>query len=70
MNTIKKTSKKATTRPRPRADMMDGESAVLAKITAMPEPYRAMGQRLPDNSVSRSIVRYLWLFRANRQSYP
>ena len=27
-------------------DKMDGESAVLEKIAAMPEPYRAMGERL------------------------
>src|SRR5512136_220806 len=30
----------------PRADKADGESAVLAAIAAMPEPYRAMGERL------------------------
>src|SRR5213596_563580 len=30
----------------PRADKADGESAVLAKIAAMPEPDRAMGERL------------------------
>ena len=30
----------------PRADKADGESAVLAKITEMPEPDRAMGERL------------------------
>ena len=29
-----------------RADKADGESAVLAAIAAMPEPYRAMGERL------------------------
>ena len=29
-----------------RADKADGESAVLAKIAAMPGPYRAMGERL------------------------
>jgi hypothetical protein len=29
-----------------RADKADGESAVLAKIAAMPEPDRAMGKRL------------------------
>jgi len=46
MNTIKKTPKKATTPPNPRTDIADGENAVLAKITAMPEPYRAIGQRL------------------------
>jgi uncharacterized protein YdhG (YjbR/CyaY superfamily) len=36
---------KAATR-RPRADKVDGESAVLAKIAEMPEPDRAMGKRL------------------------
>jgi uncharacterized protein YdhG (YjbR/CyaY superfamily) len=30
----------------PRTDEADGESAVLATIAAMPEPYRAMGERL------------------------
>jgi hypothetical protein len=30
----------------PRADKADGENAVLAAIAAMPEPYRAMGERL------------------------
>ena len=30
----------------PRADKVDGEAAVLAKIAAMPEPYRALGERL------------------------
>ncbi len=29
-----------------RVDKADGESAVLAAIAAMPEPYRAMGERL------------------------
>ncbi len=42
--------KKETTldqqKPGPRADKTDGESAVLAAIAAMPEPYRAMGERL------------------------
>ncbi len=42
--------KKETTlkqqKPGPRADKADGESAVLAAIAAMPEPYRAMGERL------------------------
>src|SRR5438874_7755376 len=37
---------KAAARPRPRADKADGESAVLAKIAEMPEPDRAMGERL------------------------
>ena len=37
---------KAVARRRPSADKADGESAVLAKIAAMPEPDRAMGGRL------------------------
>ena len=36
---MKKTTKEA-------AKKADGESAVLAAIAAMPEPYRAMGERL------------------------
>jgi hypothetical protein len=41
--------KKATLnqqKPDPQVDKADGESAVLASIAAMPEPYRAMGERL------------------------
>jgi hypothetical protein len=30
----------------PRADKVNGESAVLATIAEMPEPYRTMGERL------------------------
>jgi uncharacterized protein YdhG (YjbR/CyaY superfamily) len=37
---------KASARRGPRADKGDGESAVLAKIAEMPEPDRAMGERL------------------------
>jgi hypothetical protein len=37
---------KAAARPGPRADKADGESAVLATIAAMPEPDRALGERL------------------------
>jgi len=37
---------KAAARCGPRADKADGESAVLAKIAEMPEPDRAMGERL------------------------
>jgi len=37
---------KAAARRGARADKMDGESAVLAKIAEMPEPDRAMGERL------------------------
>ncbi len=42
--TEKKKSVKSATRPT--AKNADGEGAVLAKIAAMPEPYRAMGERL------------------------
>jgi uncharacterized protein YdhG (YjbR/CyaY superfamily) len=37
---------KASARRGPRADKADGESAVLAKIAEMPEPDRAMAERL------------------------
>jgi hypothetical protein len=37
---------KAEARAAPRKDKTDGESAVLAKIAEMPEPDRAMAQRL------------------------
>jgi uncharacterized protein YdhG (YjbR/CyaY superfamily) len=37
---------KAEARRRPRADQADGESDVLAKIAEMPEPDRAMAERL------------------------
>ena len=37
---------KADARPGRRADEADGESAVLAKIGALPHPDRAMGERL------------------------
>src|SRR5579864_8955787 len=37
---------KAAARRGPRADKVDGESAVLAKIAEMPEPDRALGERL------------------------
>ena len=45
-STTKQAAKKAAARPGPRADKADGESAVLAKIAEMPEPDRAMGERL------------------------
>jgi hypothetical protein len=44
-----KPEKETTPNPRksgPRTDRVDGETAVLAAISAMPEPYRAMGERL------------------------
>ena len=45
-STTKQAAKKAAPRPAPRADKADGESAVLAKIAAMPAPDRALGERL------------------------
>ena len=45
-STTKQAAKKAAARPGPRADKADGESAVLAKIAAMPEQDRALGERL------------------------
>jgi hypothetical protein len=45
-STKKPAAKKAAARPGPRADEADGEGAVLAKIAAMPQPDRAMGERL------------------------
>jgi uncharacterized protein YdhG (YjbR/CyaY superfamily) len=39
-------AKKAAVRPAPRADKADGESAVLTTISAMPEPDRALAERL------------------------
>ena len=46
---MKKTKKETTLKqqkPGPRAKKADGESAVLAKIAAMPGPDRAIGERL------------------------
>jgi len=46
---MKKTKNERTLRqqkPGPRAKKADGESAVLAKIAAMPRPDRAIGERL------------------------
>jgi len=45
-SSAKKAVKKAAARPRLRTDKTEGESAVLAAIAAMPQPYRAMGERL------------------------
>jgi len=42
----KKATKKAAERPSQGTDKADEESAVLAVIAAMPEPYRAMGEQL------------------------
>jgi uncharacterized protein YdhG (YjbR/CyaY superfamily) len=44
---MKETKKAAApNRPKPGAAKEDGESAVLAAIAKMPEPYRAMGERI------------------------
>ncbi len=43
---VTKKAKKTAAGPGPRADKAEGEAAVLAKIAAMPAPYRAMGERL------------------------
>ncbi len=46
---MKKAEKETTLnrpKPNPRSDETDGASAVLAAIAAMPEPYRAIGERL------------------------
>ena len=45
-STAKQGAKKAAARPGRRAVKADGESAVLATIAAMPEPDRAIGERL------------------------
>ena len=45
-STTKQTAKKAAASRGPRADKADGESAVLAKLAGMPEPDRAIGERL------------------------
>ena len=39
---------KAEARRGPRADKADGESAVLAKLAELPEPDRALGERLHE----------------------
>lgn len=42
----KAAAEKTAARRSPRTDHADGETAVLAKIAEMPEPYRAIGERL------------------------
>jgi hypothetical protein len=42
----KQAAKETAIRAGPSADKADGESTVLASIAAMPEPYRAMGERI------------------------
>ena len=45
-STAKQAAKKTAARPRPGTDKAEGESAVLATIAKMPEPYSTMGERL------------------------
>lgn len=45
-NNMKKVKKVAQSATKKTPKKADGESAVLAAIAAMPEPYRAMGERL------------------------
>jgi hypothetical protein len=45
-STTEQAATKAAARPGPGADKADGESAVLATIAAMPQPDRALGERL------------------------
>ena len=57
--------KKATLnqqKPGPRPDKGDGESAVLAKIAEMPEPDRAMGERVHAiiKASAPSLLPRLW----------
>jgi hypothetical protein len=51
----KEAAKKAAARPGPRADKADGEAAVLAKIAAMPAPYRAMTAEPPSRLIDARI---------------
>jgi len=48
MKKITKTTTPSQQKPDPHADTADGESAVLAKIAAMPEPDRVIGGRLHE----------------------
>src|ERR1700683_4460664 len=45
-STAKHADKKAAARPGPRADKTDGESARLGNTAEMPQPDRAIGERL------------------------
>jgi uncharacterized protein YdhG (YjbR/CyaY superfamily) len=48
MKTTEKESAPNQQTPSPQVDKADGESAVLAAIAEMPEPYRAMGELLHE----------------------
>lgn len=53
---------KATARRGPRADKADGESEVLAKIAELPEPDRAMAERIHEviKASAPALVPKLW----------
>ncbi|HSV42013.1 MAG TPA: hypothetical protein VLH13_01215, partial [Methanomassiliicoccales archaeon] len=62
---MRKTSEKTATGgkgPTAPAGRSDGESAVLAKIAEMPEPYRTMGARLHSmiDSISPVLSPKVW----------
>ncbi|MDE2507911.1 MAG: DUF1801 domain-containing protein [Planctomycetota bacterium] len=61
-STAKQSAKKASARPGPLADKDDGDSAVLAKIAEMPEPDRALGDRLHAiiKAAAPTLVPRLW----------
>jgi uncharacterized protein YdhG (YjbR/CyaY superfamily) len=46
MRNLKKSAEPSEPKPGPRAEKANGESAVLAAIAKMPEPYSAMGGRI------------------------
>ncbi len=58
----KQAANKASARQGPLADKDDGDSAVLAKIAAMPEPDRALGDRLHAiiKAAAPTLVPRLW----------
>ena len=58
---MEKTKKETTLnqqKPSSHVDKADGESAVLAAIAAMPEPYRSMGERL--HAIIKASAPALW----------
>ncbi|MFO7675072.1 MAG: DUF1801 domain-containing protein [bacterium] len=62
MKTTKRESAAREQEPGTRSDKADGESAVLAAIAAMQEPYRAIGKRLHTiiRSSAPGLVPRVW----------
>ena len=52
----KGTQKSAKSATKQAAKKADGESAVFAKIAALPEPYRALGERLHARNKRRTSL--------------